>query len=95
VNYGGWLNKELPCAASLLCNSKHCLEILKTRIDVMPRRNISFRSDLSKVVFVLVVIKSSSVMNLKLDQKKILVPIKDPIESSVLNSFFLVLLTTL
>jgi hypothetical protein len=35
----------------------------------MPGLDISFRNDLCKVLFVLVVIKSSSMMNLKLVQK--------------------------
>jgi hypothetical protein len=30
VNYCGWLKQELLCAASLRCNSKRCLVILKT-----------------------------------------------------------------
>jgi hypothetical protein len=61
---------------------------MKTLIDVMPGLNISFSSNVRKALFMLVVI--SQVL-----WSDNLVPIKDPIESSILNLFFSVLLKTL
>jgi hypothetical protein len=52
----------------------------------MPGLNIPFSSNVRKALFMLVVIKSSYVVNLKLVQK--FVPIKDPIDSSILSLFF-------
>jgi hypothetical protein len=67
------------------------LVIPKPLINVTPWLKI-FSINVREALFLLVVIKSSSVVNLKLVQK--FVPIKDPIDSSILNLFFLVLLTT-
>jgi hypothetical protein len=62
--------------------------ILETLIDVMPGLNISFSSNVCKALFMLDEI--NQVM-----WSENFVPIKAPIKSSVLNLFFLVLLTTL
>jgi hypothetical protein len=57
------------------------LVILKPLINVMPGLNISFSNNVRKALFMLVVI--SQVL-----WSKNLMPIKDPIDSSVLNLFF-------
>jgi hypothetical protein len=73
---------------SLHCISKCYLVILKTLVNVMPELNISISSNVRKALFMLVVI------NQVLCSKNF-VSIEDPIDSSILNLFFLVLLTAM
>jgi hypothetical protein len=61
---------------------------MKTLIDVMPGLDISFSSNVRKALFMLVVIN-------QVPRSTNLVPIKDPIDSSILNLFFSVLPKTL
>jgi hypothetical protein len=80
--------RNLVIAASLPCNSKCCLVILKTLVNVLPWLNISSCSNVRKALFMLVVINQVLCST-------IFVSIKDSIDSSVLNLFFSVLLKTL